>query len=214
MIKFTVSIFYISGLLIMSLAAHANATEARATEKLKTFIAATHSAQAEFTQEVQDKNGKRIQSASGTMQFVRPGKFRWEYRKPYEQIIVGDGAKFWLHDVELNQVTVKKMDAALGSSPAALLSGSNEIERSFVLKNIGMRDDVEWLQALPRTQDTSFEKILMAFNAQSELVAMELHDAFGHKTVLRFAKLKRNPQLSPQLFKFIPPKGADVLGEE
>jgi len=187
---------------------------ASATDKLKTFIAATHSAQAEFTQEVQDKNGKRMQSASGTMQFVRPGKFRWEYRKPYEQIIVGDGVKFWLHDVELNQVTVKKMDAALGSSPAALLSGSNEIERGFTLKDSGVRDGLDWLQALPRTQDTSFEKILMAFNAQAELVAMELHDAFGHKTILRFSKLKRNPQLPPQLFKFTPPKGADVLGNE
>ena len=127
---------------------------------------------------------------------------------------MGDGVKFWLHDVELNQVTVKKMDAALGSSPAALLSGSNEIERGFVLKDTGARDDLDWLQALPRTQDTGFEKILMAFNAQSELVAMELHDALGNKTVLKFSKLKRNPQLSPQLFKFVPPKGADVLGDE
>ncbi len=189
-------------------------THASATDKLKTFIASTHSAQAEFTQEVRDKNGKRMQSATGTMQFVRPGKFRWEYRQPYEQIIVGDGVKFWLHDVELNQVTVKKMDAALGSSPAALLSGSNEIERGFTLKDVGVRDGLDWLQALPRTQDTSFEKILMAFNAQAELVAMELHDAFGHKTILRFSKLKRNPQLPPQLFKFTPPKGTDVLGNE
>ncbi|MEQ1837031.1 MAG: outer membrane lipoprotein chaperone LolA [Candidatus Nitrotoga sp.] len=194
---------------IFPLAAHASAIE-----KLKTFIASTHSAQAEFTQEVQDKKGKRIQSASGSMQFVRPGKFRWEYRKPYEQVIVGDGVKFWLHDVELNQVTVKKMDAALGSSPAALLSGSNEIERGFVLKDTGARDDLDWLQALPHTQDTGFEKILMAFNAQAELAVMELHDALGNKTVLKFSKLKRNPKLSPQLFKFVPPKGADVLGDE
>src|SRR3970040_898766 len=118
-------------LFIVPLAAHA-----AATDKLKTFIAATHSAQANLTQEVQDKNGKRIQSASGTMQFVRPGKFRWEYRKPYEQLIVGDGKQFWMYDVDLNQVTVKKLDAALGSSPAALLSGNNEIERGFALKDI------------------------------------------------------------------------------
>ena len=186
---------------------------AGATDKLKNFIASTHSAQANFTQEVRDKSGKRIQSASGTMQFVRPGKFRWVYQKPFEQLIVGDGEKFWLYDVELNQVTVKKIDAALGSSPAALLSGSNEIERGFELKDNGTKDNLEWLQATPRTQDTSFEKILMAFNAQSELMVMELHDAFGHTTVLRFSKMQRNPQLSPQLFKFVPPKGADVLGE-
>ena len=200
--------FFILLFLVLPLSAYAGATD-----KLKNFIASTHSAQANFTQEVRDKSGKRIQSASGTMQFVRPGKFRWVYQKPSEQLIVGDGEKFWLHDVELNQVTVKKIDAALGSSPAALLSGNNEIERGFKLKDSGTKDNLEWLQATPRTQDTSFEKVLMAFNAQSELVVMELQDVFGHTTVLRFSKLQRNPQLSPQLFKFAPPKGADVLGE-
>lgn len=195
-------------ILFPSITAHA-----AATDKLKSFIASTRSGQADFTQAVLDKNSKKIQSASGTMQFVRPGKFRWVYQKPYEQLIVGDGEKFWLHDVELNQVTVKKLDAALGSSPAALLSGSNEIERSFALKNIEERDELEWLQALPKTQDTSFEKILMAFNAQSDLVIMELYDAFGQKTVLRFSSLQRNPHLAASLFSFTPPKGADVLGE-
>jgi len=203
MFKFFIFLFF-----VFPLSAYAGATD-----KLKNFITSTHSAQANFTQEVRDKSGKRIQSASGTMQFVRPGKFRWVYQKPFEQLIVGDGEKFWLHDVELNQVTVKKIDAALGSSPAALLSGSNEIERDFQLKDIGTKDNLEWLQATPRAQDTSFEKVLMAFNAQSELMVMELQDVFGHTTVLRFSKLKRNPQLSPQLFKFMPPKGADVLGE-
>ncbi len=203
MLKFLVVLF-----LALPLAA-----QAAATDKLKNFIASTHSAQANFTQEVLNKSGKRLQSASGTMQFMRPGKFRWTYHKPYEQLIVGDGAKFWLYDVDLNQVTVKNMDAALGSSPAALLSGNNDIERGFMLENIGERDGLDWLQATPRTQDTSFEKILMAFNAQSDLLIMELYDAFGHKTILKFSNMKRNPQLSPTLFKFVPPKGADVLGE-
>ena len=191
----------------------AAAAHAGATDKLKNFIASTRSGQADFTQVVQDKSGKRIQSASGIMQFQRPGKFRWTYQKPYEQLIVGDGVKFWLHDVELNQVTVKKLDAALGSSPAALLSGNNEIERSFVLKDIEERDGLEWLQALPKAQDTSFEKIIMAFNAQSDLVVMELRDTFGHNTVLHFSNLQRNPNLAVNLFSFTPPKGADVLGE-
>nr|SPS06681.1 Outer-membrane lipoprotein carrier protein [Candidatus Nitrotoga fabula] len=186
---------------------------AGATDRLKNFIASTNSAQANFTQEVRDQNGQRIQSASGTMLFVRPGKFRWVYQKPYEQLILGDGEKFWMYDKELNQVTVKKMDAALGSSPAALLSGNNEIERGFRLKDTGTRDGLEWLEATPRNQDTSFEKILMAFDAQSALVVMELQDSFGHTTLLRLSRLQRNPQLAAQLFKFVPPKGADVLGE-
>ena len=203
MLKFFIFIF-----LVLPLSAYAGATD-----KLKNFIASTRSAQADFTQDVRDKSGQRIQLASGIMQFVRPGKFRWVYQKPYEQLILGDGEKFWLYDKELNQVTVKKIDAALGSSPAALLSGNNEIERGFQLKDNGTRDGLEWLEAVPRNQDTSFEKIHMAFNAQSDLVVMELQDSFGHTTVLRFAKLQRNPQLAPQLFKFVPPKGADVLGE-
>ena len=204
--------FFACLLFTLPLTSHTTA-QASATDKLKTFIAATRSGQADFSQTVLDKNGKRIQSASGTMQFVRPGKFRWAYQKPYEQIIVGDGAKFWLHDVELNQVTVRKLDAALGSSPAALLAGKNEIESSFSLKDSGDKEGLEWLEASPKTQDTSFEKIRMAFNSQSELVVMELQDSFGHNTVLRFTKMQRNPQLSPQLFKFVPPQGADVLGE-
>ena len=203
MLKLFVFLFF-----VLPLNAHAGATD-----KLKNFIASTRSGQANFTQVVQDKSGKRIQGASGIMQFQRPGKFRWTYQKPYEQLIVGDGVKFWLHDVELNQVTVKKLDAALGSSPAALLSGNNEIERSFVLKDIEEREGLEWLQATPKAKDTSFEIILMAFNAQSDLVVMELRDTFGHNTVLRFSNLQRNPNLAASLFSFTPSKGADVLGE-
>jgi outer membrane lipoprotein-sorting protein len=125
-----------------------------------------------------------------------------------------------LYDVDLNQVTVKKLDAALGSSPAALLSGSNEIERGFTLTESGSKDGLEWLQATPKgqdnkgpDQDSSFNKILMAFNAQSELVVMELNDMFGHKTVLRFSAMQRNPKISEQQFHFTPPKGADVLSD-
>jgi len=195
-------------LFMLSLPAHA-----AATDKLKSFISSTRTAQAEFTQTVRDKNGRTLQSSSGTMQFVRPGKFRWEYRKPYEQLIVGDGEKFWLYDADLQQVTVRKLDAALGSSPAALLSGNNEIERDFTLEDAGAKDGLQWLNAKPKNSETNFSAIRMGFNAQSELVAMELNDAFGNITVLRFSRLQRNPQLAPSLFKFTPPPGADVLGE-
>ena len=141
---------------------------ASAIEKLKTFIASTHSAQAEFMQEVQDKKGKRIQSASGSMQFVRPGKFRWEYRKPYEQVIVGDGVKFWLHDVELNQVTVKKMDAALGSDggtpPSPDRAGWLRLASGWLLAGwlasfLGFRLAFGWLSAGFRL-DSGFGSIL------------------------------------------------------
>lgn len=187
--------------------------QAGAIEKLKIFIASTHSAQANFTQVVLEQNGKRMQSASGVMQFQRPGRFRWTYQQPYEQIIVGDGAKFWLYDKDLNQVTVRKLDAALGSSPAALLAGSNEIERGFILKESGSREGLEWLQATPKFQESSFSAVYMGFDAQAALVAMELNDAFGHKTVLRFSAMQRNPKLSATQFQFTPPPGADVISD-
>lgn len=208
--KYIIAILMLS---VLPVSAHASAIA-----KLKAFIASTHSAQANFTQEVLDQNGKRIQGASGIMQFQRPGKFRWSYQKPYEQLIVGDGSKFWLYDTDLNQVTVRKLDAALGSSPAALLSGSNEIETGFTLAEDGNRDGLEWLQATPKNQnangqDSSFNKILMAFNAQDELVVMELNDMFGHKTVLRFSAMQHNPKFPGKQFRFTPPQGADVLSE-
>jgi len=196
--------------LLLLLATHVHAG---GIEKLKQFIGATRAGQATFSQVVLDQNGRRMQSASGVMQFMRPGKFRWAYAQPYEQLIVGDGRKFWLYDVDLNQVTVRSLDAALGSSPAALLSGSNEIERSFVLGEHGSQNGLDWLEALPRASDSSFRRIRMAFDAQANLQVMELLDLFGNTTVLRFSALKRNPVLAPGLFKFEPPAGVDVLSE-
>lgn len=192
----------------LPLTAHAGAVE-----QLKAFISGTRSAQAEFTQTVLDSKGRKMQTSSGTMQFVRPGKFRWEYRTPYAQLIVGDGEKFWLYDADLEQVTVRKLDAVLGSSPAALLSGNNEIERGFMLEEAGEQYGLHWLTAKPRSNESTFSAIRMGFNAQSELAAMELGDAFGNTTILRFSGMRRNPQLAPSLFKFVPPKGTDVLGE-
>lgn len=187
--------------------------QADAISKLNEFVTATHAEQAGFTQIVLDKSGKRLQSASGTMQFVRPGKFRWVYQQPYQQIIVGDGVKFWMYDVDLNQVTVKKLDATLGSSPAALLSGSNQLDRDFSLQDVGEKDQLFWLQATPKNSESSFQTIRMGFNSQSDLMVMELRDTFGRNTVLKFTNVQRNPALAPDLFKFVPPKGADVLGE-
>ncbi len=215
--------------------------QAAATEKLKAFITATRAAEADFIQEVLDRNGRLLQLMTGSMQFSRPNKFRWSYQKPYEQLIIGDGEKFWLYDVDLNQVTVKKLGDALESSPAALLSGSNQIERGFELRDIACMEahgfaaasapaasdkvaatckdgrdmeGLEWLEAIPRSRESSIERIRMALNDQSDLVVMELQDTFGHKTVLHFTNLKRNPSLSPQLFKFKPPKGADVVNND
>ena len=188
------------------------AARAASIEMLKAFLQQTTSGKARFAQIVVDKNLKQLQQATGTMQFARPGKFRWEYDKPYEQIIVGDGSKLWIYDKDLNQVTVRKLDKALGGSPAALLAGSNEIEKIYNLTNRGSQEGLDWLEAVPKSKENTFERIRLGFS-QSGLEAMELRDQFGQTTIIKFAALERNPKLAPDQFKFVPPKGADVITE-
>ena len=179
---------------------------------LKGLLEQTVTARAHFAQMILDKNLKMLQQATGTMQFSRPGKFRWEYDKPYEQVIVGDGGRLWIYDKDLNQVTVRRYDRALGSSPAALLAGSNEIEKSYTLTGIGNQEGLDWLEAVPRNRDTVFETIRLGFG-KAGLEAMELRDQFGQITVIKFSTIERNARLPPEAFRFTPPKGADVISE-
>ncbi len=185
---------------------------AASTEALKALLTQTTTAKGRFAQMVLDKNLKQLQQSTGTLQFSRPGKFRWEYDKPYEQTIVADGAKLWVYDKDLNQVTERKLDRALGASPAALLAGSNEIDKSYTLNNIGRQEGLDWLEAIPKTKDTSFERIRLGFG-KTGLDAMELRDQFGQVTVIKFADMERNGKLAPDAFTFTPPKGADVIRE-
>jgi outer membrane lipoprotein carrier protein len=199
-------------LLLVGLALPAAGAWASGLEALRGFIAATGSAQGEFQQKVYDRKHKLTQESSGTLAFQRPGKFRWVYAKPYAQLIVGDGAKVWVYDEDLKQVTVRRLDRALGSTPAALLAGSNDFERAFRLSEQGQKDGLEWVEAVPREKESNFETIRMAFGF-SGLEIMELADSFGQTTVLRFTSLRRNPKLDAALFTFVPPKGADVIGD-
>lgn len=185
---------------------------ASTVDELKNLLQQTTTARAHFAQIVLDSNMRMLQQATGTMQFSRPGKFRWEYDKPYEQIIVGDGARVWLYDKDLNQVTVRRFDRALGSSPAALLAGSNEIEKDYTLTGLSSRDGLDWLEAVPRTRDTAFERIKLGFG-RSGLEAMELRDQFGQITVIKFSTIERNARLPPEAFRFTPPTGAAVISE-
>ncbi len=185
---------------------------AAGTEALKSFLAQTQTLKARFAQMVLDKNLKTLQQAQGVMQFSRPGKFRWDYQKPYEQVIVGDGSKLWIYDKDLNQVTVRKLDRALGASPAALLAGSNDLERDYTLSNAGMQNGLDWLEAVPKSRDTVFERVRMGFG-KSGLEAMELRDQFGQVTVISFADVERNPRIAAEVFRFVPPQGVDVITE-
>jgi outer membrane lipoprotein carrier protein len=192
---------------ILPLASHASGVE-----RLNQFMAGTQSATGEFEQRIYGRDRKVVQESRGTLAFWRPGRFRWTYVKPYAQVIVGDGARVWVYDEELNQVTVRKLDLALGATPAALLAGSNEALKAFALEDAGTRDGLEWVEAVPREKESNFERIRMGFGF-SGLERMELVDSFGQTTELRFTGFQRNARVDPQLFRFVPPKGADVVGD-
>ncbi|SFM85026.1 outer membrane lipoprotein carrier protein [Nitrosomonas nitrosa] len=188
-------------------------TYASAIDSLRSFVQQAHTFKAVFSQTLLDKNLQVMQEASGTMMFERPGKFRWVYEKPYQQLIVGDGSRVWFYDQDLNQVTVRQLDLAIGSSPAALLAGSSTIERDFELTDIDVQDDMEWLEATPRAKESTFELIRMGFSKAGELREMVLRDNFGQFTLLVFTDLDANLDLSPDLFQFAPPEGADVISD-
>ena len=181
-------------------------------ERFSEFISKTLTARGEFEQRIFNSNRRLLQESRGVLAFSRPGKFRWTYVKPYAQLIVGDGSKVWIYDEDLKQVTVKNLGQALGSTPAALLAGNNEAMRAFRLSDQGQKGGLEWLEALPRDREGNFQRIRMGFG-RSGLKAMELIDSLGQTTELKFISLQRNPHLDPGLFRFSPPKGADVIGD-
>lgn len=200
-------------LLCVLLTCLSNSVSATAIDNLKLFIQQTQTVQAHFSQALADRNTRIIQRSSGIMQFERPDKFRWIYKTPYEQSIIGDGEKVWFYDHDLNQVTVRQFNIAIGSSPAALLAGSGTIEENFELVNLGKQEDIEWLEATPKNKDSTFEFIQMGFSQQGELQFMALRDNFGQTTYLTFSELNKNPKLPDDVFRFVPPEGVDIISE-
>jgi outer membrane lipoprotein carrier protein len=199
----------------------APAAFASGTEQLKAFVAQVHAARGDFVQreiKAPPKNTgasdvavpKAGGTSSGTFVFARPGKFIWSYEKPYEQVLQADGDNLYVYDKDLNQVTVRKLGGALGASPAAILFGSNDLEKNFTLRDAGVKGGIDWLELTPKSRDTQFERIGIGFR-DGNLEAMELHDVFGNVTLLTFSNIQQNPTLKPGAFKFSMPKGADVI---
>ncbi len=187
-----------------------------AEQRLEQFFKQVQSMRADFTQTVISENRRSAEKSQGVLQMQRPGKFRWEYQTPYEQQIIANGKKLWIYDVEMEQVIVKKLDLALGDTPAVLLSGGANIADRFDVKEISVDSEGEsslyWLQLLPKQQEASFEKLLLAF-AGDNLQIMELKDAFGQITRLTFSNLEQNPAINSSVFSFEPPAGVDVIDE-
>ena len=181
-------------------------------DQLHAFLEGTQTAQGSFRQIVVNKDRRTTQTTSGTFAFQRPGRFRWTYDKPFDQLIVGDGEKVWVHDRDLNQVIVRKLDAALGATPAALLAGDNALEKNFTLVAGGAGDGLEYVNATPKAAESQFTRIRLGF-ADNLPRRMDLTDAFGQTTQLTFGELRRNPKLAADTFRFTPPNGADVVGQ-
>jgi len=190
----------------------ASTAYASGLDQLHAFLEGTQTAQGAFKQVVVNKDRRTTQATSGTFAFARPGKFRWTYEKPFDQLIVGDGEKVWIYDRDLNQVIVRKLDAALGSTPAALLAGDNALEKNFTLVAGGESNGLEFVDATPKAPESQFSRIRLGF-VDNLPRRMELTDAFGQTTELTFAEVKRNPKLAPDVFRFAPPQGADVVGQ-
>lgn len=202
----------LSHVLVTLLLTVSQAAFADGVASLSDFFNNTNAMRANFSQVVTDTQGRKIQEVQGSMQLQRPNKFRWDYSKPYEQQIISDGKQVFLYDTDLQQVTIRELSKALGSSPAALLAGGDAVEKSFIIKNATRKDDLTWVLALPKDKESGFERVLLGFS-DDKLRKMELYDSFNHITLITFDAVERNPKLQNSTFLFTPPKGVDVVSE-
>lgn len=182
---------------------------ADAVAQLRQFVAQVAGGRAQFEQTVTTPDGARRKASSGSFEFLRPGRFRFDYRKPYPQLIVGDGQQVWMHDPDLNQVTVRPFDQALGSTPAALLAGAS-LDRDFVLAPQPDADGLQWARATPRAADGPFQWMAVGFRG-STLAAVEIVDKFGQRTRLTLTSFEPGATIAADRFRFTVPPGADVV---
>lgn len=181
-------------------------------QRVEAFLNGLQGLEAEFEQILTDRNGQVIDQARGTLAILRPNRFRWDYREPYEQVIVADGSRVWLYDSDLEQVTVRKLDETLSATPAMLLSGEGNLEDNFTVTRVEQEDGIQWVRMEPKRSDTDFKWVRLGFE-DSTLKFMQLADKLGQTTRLEFSQIERNPPLDPSRFTFTVPPGADVIGD-
>ncbi len=185
------------------------AARAGAVEQLEEFVRDVKTGQAAFTQTVTSPDGARTKTSSGRFEFFRPNRFRFSYTKPFEQAIVADGTKVWIFDADLNQVSSRKLDKALGGTPAALLAGGS-LSKDFVLAQQPDKDGQSWVLATPRATETAFQSVRVGFRGKT-LASIEIVDSFGQRSALQFSQFEANPVLKADNFVFKVPPGADVI---
>lgn len=199
------------------IAACALSARASGLESLESFVKTVKTAHTDFTQVVtlpaKDGQAARNKTSSGTFEFSRPGRFRFVYKKPFEQTIVADGQTLWLYDVDLNQVTARAQAQALGSTPAALIASAADLkalQADFALSNDADSEGLEWVRATPKAKDSSLQLVRVGFRA-GQLAVLEITDSFGQRSSLRFNGFTVNAPLDAAAFQFKPPAGADVI---
>jgi outer membrane lipoprotein carrier protein len=195
--------------LALALCGAAFAARADAVDTLRGFVRDVKSGSAQFTQTVTSPDGAKKKTSSGQFEFARPNRFRFAYTKPFEQVIVADGQKVWIYDADLNQVSSRKLSAALGATPAALLAGGN-LDKDFELAALPAADGLEWAAATPKSKESSFESLKVGFRGK-DIAALEIVDSFGQRSLLQFSAFRPNAAIPPERFRFVPPKGADVI---
>ena len=196
--------------LALSLVLEAGAAHAAdAVDTLRDFVREVKSGRAAFTQTVTSVDGAKKKVSSGSFEFQRPNRFRFAYAKPFEQLIVADGAKVWIYDADLNQASSRKLAQALGSTPAALLAGGS-LDADFTLKAESPQGGLDWALATPKAADGSFKSMKVGFKGK-ELAAVEIVDNFGQRSLLQFSGFAANASIAPEQFRFTPPAGADVV---
>jgi outer membrane lipoprotein carrier protein len=182
------------------------------SDDLRRFFKDVQSFTARFNQVVLDESLNMLQESSGTLWIQRPNRFRWNYDAPFEQQIVGDGDKIWVYDVELRQVTVRRMSGGLGNTPAILLAGRGTLDDDFVVKSLGTQGKLDWLQLIPKSKDGGFEDIRVGFD-KGKLRVLEMIDGFGQTTRIALRRAAENVDINPDKFVFKPPPGVDVVKE-
>ena len=188
------------------------ADDGAGSASLDRFLAETRTVRAEFSQELLDSAGNLIEAASGTFSLKRPDRFLWSYSEPFEQQVVADARNLWIYDVELDQVTVGPLEGAITSSPAMLLSGDGEVRDEFEIVEDAQDGDIVWISLTPREQGADFRSVQVGLEA-GELFALVLVDALGQVTSIQFRNMAVNLDVEDEFFNFVPPSGADVIGE-
>lgn len=192
----------------------AGTVHAGGRESLDTFTNGLKGLDGQFSQQVFDSKGKRKEASSGRVALSAPRLFRWEYLKPHPQLIVADGTKVWVHDPDLKQVTVRPQGAEEQNSPLTALIDPQKLSRDFNLKDTGNQGGLEWLELTPKQEEgAGFQNARLGFNATG-LARMLIVDALGQRTDITFSGWKRNPTFAAKTFRFTPPKGIDVIGEQ